>query len=119
MHLLIPHPLHLKLHRLRVTKGLWIPPSDPNAPIAFIEEVDDKDAFVKPLRPEPIGHSTVQHVDDPDPFDEPSTHDRPCPSATGKDPVDVLSPIPMMILYLLSVTLNTSSSAKTCRPLSV
>jgi len=61
---------------------------------AFIEEVDDKDAFVKPLRPEPIGHSTVQHVDDPDPFDEPSTHDRPCPSATGKDPVDVLSPDP-------------------------
>src|SRR5467141_2457490 len=61
---------------------------------AFIEEVDDKDAFVKPLRPEPIGHSTVQHVDDSDPFDEPSTHDRPCPSATGKDPVDVLSPNP-------------------------
>src|SRR5882672_3765885 len=30
MHLLIPCPPHLKLHRLRVTNSQWIPPSDPN-----------------------------------------------------------------------------------------
>src|SRR5882672_12443533 len=30
MHLLLPRPLHLKLHRLRVTNSLWIPPSDSN-----------------------------------------------------------------------------------------
>src|SRR5882672_10117170 len=30
MHLQIPCPPHLKLHRLRVTNSLWIPPSDPN-----------------------------------------------------------------------------------------
>src|SRR5882672_729020 len=30
MDLLLPRPLHLKLHRLRVTNSLWIPPSDSN-----------------------------------------------------------------------------------------
>src|SRR5467141_1591051 len=29
---------------------------------AFIEEVDDEDAFVKQLGPEPIGRTTIQHV---------------------------------------------------------
>src|SRR5882672_1596631 len=38
---------------------------------AFIKEVDNEDAFVIPLGPEPIGHTMVQHVNDPDSFDEP------------------------------------------------
>jgi len=32
---------------------------------AFIEEVDDEDLFVPPSSPQPIIHTTVQHVDDP------------------------------------------------------
>src|SRR5467141_855003 len=35
---------------------------------AFIEEVKDEDAFVKPLGPKLISHTMVQHVDDPYPF---------------------------------------------------
>src|SRR5467141_1101398 len=46
---------------------------------AFIEEVEDEDAFVIPLGPELIGHTTVQHVDNPDPFDEAITPGRPHP----------------------------------------
>src|SRR5467141_1407146 len=59
---------------------------------AFIEEVDDEDAFVIPLGPEPISHTMVQHVDDPDPFEEPITPGRPRPCSTGNDPADVLPP---------------------------
>src|SRR5882672_6874947 len=59
---------------------------------AFIEEVDDEDAFVKPLGPEPIGHTMVQHVDDPDPFDEPIIPGRPHPCSMGNDPADIRPP---------------------------
>src|SRR5882672_8080451 len=61
---------------------------------AFIEEVDNEDAFVKPLGPELTSHTTVQHVDDPDPVDEPIAPGRPHPCSTGNDPADVLPPDP-------------------------
>src|SRR5882724_894511 len=38
---------------------------------AFIEEVDDKDLPVLPSSPQPIGHATVQHIDNPDFIDSP------------------------------------------------
>src|SRR5882672_3809018 len=59
---------------------------------AFIKEVEDEDAFVKPLGPKPIGHTMVQHVDDPDPFNEPITPGRHHPCSTGNDPADILPP---------------------------
>src|SRR5467141_3231398 len=61
---------------------------------AFIKEVDDEDALVIPLGAEPIGHTTVQHVDDWDPVDEPIAPGRPCPCSMGNDPADVLPPNP-------------------------
>jgi len=33
---------------------------------AFIEEVDDEDLFAPSSGPQPISHTTLQHVDDPD-----------------------------------------------------
>src|SRR5467141_1534596 len=53
---------------------------------AFIEEVDDEDAFVMPVDPEPIARTTVQHVNDPDNVEEPFTPGRPRPCSTGNDP---------------------------------
>src|SRR5882672_7250198 len=61
---------------------------------AFIEEVDDEDTFVIPLGPELIGHITVQHIDDPDPSDEPIAPGRPRPCSMGNNPADVLPPDP-------------------------
>src|SRR5882672_2321416 len=61
---------------------------------AFIEEVDDEDAFVTPLGPKLIGHTMVQHVDDPDPFNKPITPGQPRPSSMGNEPADVLPPDP-------------------------
>src|SRR5467141_4188724 len=61
---------------------------------ALIEEVDDEDAFVMPVDPEPIGHTTVQHVNDPDNVEEPFAPGRPRPCSTGNDPADVLPPDP-------------------------
>src|SRR5882672_6385320 len=46
---------------------------------AFIKEVNDEDTFVIPLGPELISHTTVQHVDDMDPVEEPIAPGRPCP----------------------------------------
>src|SRR5467141_1084275 len=61
---------------------------------AFIEEVDDEDAFVMPVDPELIGRTTVQHVNDPDNVEEPFTPGRPRPCSTGNDPADILHPDP-------------------------
>src|SRR5882672_1086535 len=61
---------------------------------AFIEEVDDEDAFFIPLVPEPIGHTMVQHVNDPDSIDEPIAPGRSRPCSTGNNPADVLPPNP-------------------------
>src|SRR5467141_2933132 len=61
---------------------------------AFIEEVDDEDAAVMPVNPEPIGHTTVQHVNDPDKVEEPFAPGQPRPCSTGNDPADVLLPDP-------------------------
>src|SRR5467141_1589393 len=61
---------------------------------AFIEEVDDEDAFVMPVNPEPIGHTMVQHVNDQDNVEEPFAPGRPRPCSTGNDPADVLPPDP-------------------------
>src|SRR5882672_6588869 len=61
---------------------------------AFIEEVDDEDAFVLPLGPEPISQTTVQHIDDPDLVDEPIAPGGPRPCSTGNNPADIPSPDP-------------------------
>ena len=44
------------------------------------------------MGPKLIGHTTVQHVDDPNPFDELITPGRPRPCFTGTDPADVFPP---------------------------
>src|SRR5882672_2615477 len=61
---------------------------------AFIEEVDDEDAFVMPVNPELIGHTMVQHVNDPDNVEEPFASSQPRPCSTGNDPAGVLPPNP-------------------------
>jgi len=79
---------------------------------AFIEEVDDEDLLVPSTSPQPIGHATVQHIDNPDIFDGPgltssSVHH---PSRTL---MTTWAPLTLtMTLYLSLVTLSPNSLAK-------
>src|SRR5882672_6845289 len=119
MHPLIPHPLHLKLHRLRVTKSLWIPPSDPNAR----DRHSSKKSTMKmplsnhwaPNRPVTLQSNMSKTLS---PSMNQSLMVDPAHLPRARTQWTFFPPIPMMIIYLLSVTLNTSSSAKTCHPLS-
>ena len=47
-----------------------------------------------PSGPELIGHTTVQHIDDLDPINEPNTPGHHWPCSKGNNPADVLAPDP-------------------------
>src|SRR5882672_4892457 len=120
MHLQIPCPPHLKLHRLRVTNSLWIPPSDPN--------VHDLHSSKKSTMRTPLSNhwalnrsvtlwsnmsTTLIPLMNRSLLVDPA-HAPWAPTLQMSFP-----PILMMILYLPWVTLSMSSSEKRCCPLSV
>src|SRR5882672_6180050 len=120
MHLLIPCPLHLKLHRLRVTNSPWILPPDPN--------VRDLPSSKKLMMRTPLschwGPNRLVTLW----FNTSTTQILPRNPSLLVDPIHApwvttlqtfFPPISMMILYLPWVTLYTSSLVKTRRPLSV
>src|SRR5882672_4643917 len=120
MHLLIPHLLHLKLHRLRVTNGLRIPPSDPNVRVlpsskklTMKTPLSCQWAPNRSVTPRSNMSMTRIVLKNPSPPVDP-VH---VPRATTLQTFS--PPIPMMILYPPWVTLNMSSLEKQHRPLSV
>src|SRR5882724_12910463 len=81
---------------------------------AFIEEVNDEDISVPSSSPQPIGHTTVQHIDDSDIFDGPGLTSSLVPPPI-KDPhgdLVSLTLTPTPTPYLSLVTLNLNSLAK-------
>src|SRR5882672_8384402 len=120
MHLLLPCPPHLKPHRLQVMNSLWIPPSDPN--------VRDLLSSKKSMMRTPLSYHWAlnQSVTLPSsmsmtliPSTNPSLLVDPIHAPRATTLQTFFPTIPMMILYLPWVTLNTSSLAKRCHPLSV
>src|SRR5882672_3090691 len=120
MHLQIPCPPHLKLHRLRVMNSLWIPPSDPN--------VRDLRSLKRSTMKTPLSNhwapnrsvtlwsnmsTTLILLTNPSLLVD-LAHAPQTPTLQTS-----FHPLPMTILYLSWVTPNPSSLAKRHRPLSV
>jgi len=59
---------------------------------AFIEEVDDEDLSVPLYGPPPIGHTTVQHVNDPDFIGNPGPARSQVPPPTNNPNEDLGTP---------------------------